>query len=72
MEKVIKVECTEGFTLTNNVEEVLAEVDEGKYTAILYEETEEYFSKDAKGREIFVGEIDNDGKLVLQYGFKLV
>jgi len=73
MKEFIKVECTDAFTITNNVEtEVLAEVEEVIYIAKSNEETEEYFSIDAKGREFLVGEIDVDGKLALQEGFKLL
>lgn|GEM_PF-1451893 len=72
MEKVIKVKCIDEFTLRNHDEtEVLAEVEERDYVAELHEETEEYFAKDDQGREFLVGEININGELVLQDGFKM-
>ncbi|WP_342497398.1 hypothetical protein NYE62_09110 [Bacillus sp. FSL K6-2861] len=40
--------------------------------AVLDEDVEEYFGKDRKGREVFVGSLNAYGKLVLEPGFKLV
>ena len=73
MEKIIKVKCSDEFELWGEGKtKLLAEVEKKEYEAQLYEETEEYFTKDLKGREFLVGEINNDGKLVLGQDFKLI
>ncbi|MBV4417163.1 hypothetical protein [Clostridium tyrobutyricum] len=71
----IKVKCVEGFTLhkNNKRKTIVAVVEEGKeYKAILFKPTEEYFAKDLEGRGFFVGEIDNNDKLILMDGLALV
>lgn len=67
MKKQIKVRAIEGFTVHNFDEsQLLGEVEEGQeFVADLYEDTEEYFTKDMRGREIYVGELDATGKLQL-------
>jgi hypothetical protein len=74
MKNSIKVKCIEGGTIFSNDKgkAVIAVIDEGKkYEASLYKPTEEYFSKDSEGREFLVGEVNIDGKLVLEQNFKL-
>ncbi|MCD3321141.1 hypothetical protein G8V07_12560 [Clostridium botulinum D/C] len=73
MRDTIKVKCLEEFTLYNNGgKNLIADVRVGDYIAKLYKETEEYFSKDSKGREFLVGQMEDDNKIVLEQGFKLV
>lgn len=74
MEKQIKVRAIEGFQMFNHDETILeAEVDEGdELVAELYEETEEYFAKDSRGREVYVGELDASGQLQLEDCFVLI
>lgn len=73
MKNSIKVKCVEEFTLHNHdFTKVLADVTVGEYVAELYKDTEEYFAKDGKDRELFVGEINFDGDLILQDGFELI
>jgi hypothetical protein len=73
LENSIRVRCVEEFELWGEGKtKLLAEVEKKEYDAQLYIETEEYFAKDSKGREFFVGEINNDGKLVLGQDFKLI
>lgn len=70
--KRIRVRCLNGFkTYKRNI--FYAEAVEGKeYTAILYEETGEYFTKDDKGHEIMVGELLFDETLKLDEDFELI
>jgi len=73
MKNSIRVKCVEEFELWGEGKtKLLAEVEEKEYIAQLYEETEEYFAKDSKGREFLVGEINIDRKLVLKQGFELI
>jgi hypothetical protein len=69
--KQIKVRCIESVQhFFGRI--LLCDVKEGdELTADLYEETEEYFATDSQGRELYVGCLDMDGKLVLQ-DFELV
>jgi len=73
MKKSIRVRCVEEFELWGNCKtKLLAEVEKKEYEAQLYEETEEYFAKDLKGREFLVGEINSNGKLVIGQDFELI
>lgn len=74
MKKLIKVRAIEGFQMFNHDETVLeVEVDEDdELEAELYEETEEYFAKDKRGREVYVGELDVSGQLQLDDCFILI
>lgn len=75
MENIIKVKTTEGYTIYNNDDNrtVSAIIEENKiYEAKLYKLTEEYFAYDSNGREFLVGEIDINGKLVLEENFELI
>jgi len=69
----LKVKAKEGFILYKHDEtEILAEVKIGEiFKAKLYEFTEEYFAKDSKGREFYVGELDIDGNLKLDECFEI-
>ncbi|MEZ2660518.1 hypothetical protein [Aneurinibacillus aneurinilyticus] len=73
MQKEITVRAKMGFELFNHDHtKLLAEVHEGDiHTANLYEESEEYFSKDREGREFKVGELDMAGNLKLEEDFEL-
>ncbi|KIN81895.1 DNA translocase FtsK [Clostridium botulinum] len=74
MKNTIMVKCLDGFTIFNNDKQrtISAVIEDDKeYIATLYKRTEEYFAKDSKGREFLVGELDIDGKLVLEKGFEL-
>lgn len=73
MKNKIIVKSLESFILTNNGKtNLIAEVEERNYEAVLFKETEEYFAKDSKGREFLVGEINNNGDLVLLDAFEVV
>ncbi|KGM93331.1 hypothetical protein IRP63_14585 (plasmid) [Clostridium botulinum] len=73
MKNTINIRCLEKFTLYNNGgKKLIADVKSGQYVAKLYKETEEYFSKDSKGREFLVGQLGDDNKIVLEQGFKLM
>lgn len=77
IKKNIKVKCISGFKELDMKENEIAEVLEGnEYEAELYEETDEYFSKDHKGREFLVGELRIDclGDLKIKLGneFELI
>lgn len=70
--KKIKVRCLKGFTL-HKKNMIYAKVLEGKiYTAILCENSGEYFAKDNNGHEFLVGELDMDENLRLDKDFELV
>lgn len=70
--KKIKVRCLEGFIMRKkNV--ICAKAVKGKiYTAILCENSGEYFAKDNNGHEFLVGELDMDENLRLDKDFELV
>ncbi|WP_197260576.1 hypothetical protein [Brevibacillus laterosporus] len=52
---------------------MLGKIDEGEeLIADLYEETEEYFTNDKEGREVYVGELDTSGQLQLEDCFVLI
>ncbi|WP_103111012.1 hypothetical protein [Brevibacillus reuszeri] len=70
----IMVRAIESFTVYNHDGTILeGEVDEGQeFVANLHEETEEYFTKDKYGREIYVGELDRSGALQLDEAFEIV
>jgi len=68
----IKVRAKEGFTLFNKKEEILAKIEEGEvFRARLSNISDEYFAKDSKGREFYVGELDFDSNLKLDDCFEL-
>ncbi|MCY7910996.1 hypothetical protein MOB65_19225 [Bacillus inaquosorum] len=73
MKANIRVEVTYDDTVYNMAGDIINETYAGDIIeAVLDEDVEEYFGKDRKGREIFVGSLDMYGKLVLEPGFKLV
>ena len=74
MDKRIIVRAIEDVTYFNFDEtEILGEVVAGQeYEAELFEETEEYFTKDMFGREIYVAEINHEGKFILDNVFEIV
>jgi hypothetical protein len=52
---------------------ISCEVMEGEeFVATLHGESGEYFAKDSKGREVFVGELSIEGNLKLEEGFELI
>lgn len=68
----IRVEVTYDDTVYNMAGDIINETYAGDIIdAVLDEDVEEYFGKDRKGREVFVGSLDMYGKLVLEPGFKL-
>lgn len=70
----IRVRAIEEFDLyRNNNKTVLAEIQKNEeFIADLYQMTDEYFARDSQERRFLVGEINNDGDLVLIDYFKLV
>lgn len=71
-DKQIMVKCKDEF-VEYCQGKVSCEVMEGEeLVATLHEEAEEYFAKDSKGREVFVGDLDEKGELILQEAFELV
>ncbi|MDP5274338.1 hypothetical protein [Chengkuizengella axinellae] len=71
--KHIYVKSVESFTVTNNVNGVVAEVKEGEeFKATLYEETEEYFTTDSKKRRVYVGAVDAEGVINIEDYFRLL
>ncbi|MED4579036.1 hypothetical protein P9480_09765 [Bacillus atrophaeus] len=68
----IRVEVTYDDTVYNMAGDIINETYAGDIIdTVLNEDVEEYFGKDRKGREVFVGSLDMYGKLVLEPGFKL-
>ncbi|MDK2600629.1 hypothetical protein QO179_24355 [Bacillus stercoris] len=74
MKKKIKVYAKEDAITTNlDGTKVHSEVFEDEIIeAILEEEVEEYFGKDSKGRRVYVGCLDQLGKLHLENEFVLI
>lgn len=74
MESNIKVRAKESIKVYDNKgKNLLGEILENKvYEAVLYKETEEYFVYDHQNREIFVGELDLEGRLKLSEEFERV
>ncbi|MBG9772399.1 hypothetical protein [Brevibacillus laterosporus] len=72
--KQIKVRAIESFEVYSfNDRELLGKIDEGEeFIADLHEETEEYFTNDKEGREVYVGELDTSGQLQLEDCFVLI
>ncbi|MCR8983208.1 hypothetical protein [Brevibacillus laterosporus] len=72
--KQIKVRAIESFEVYSfNDSELLGKIDEGEeLIADLHEETEEYFTNDKEGREVYVGELDSSGQLQLEDCFVLI
>lgn len=73
MKETLTVRVKESFKLYNhNQTELIAEAMEGEtLTAHLNKESEEYFAIDGKGGELFVGEFDLSGALVIDDCFEL-
>ncbi|WP_433748267.1 hypothetical protein [Paenibacillus amylolyticus] len=70
--KQIKARCIDGFQEFNQGQ-LTCEVNDGEeLVAELHEESEEYFSTDSKGREVYVGCLDMNGTLELDDCFELV
>ncbi|MEK3735692.1 hypothetical protein NYE47_00830 [Paenibacillus sp. FSL H7-0941] len=71
-DKHILVKCKDEFV--EYLEgKVSCEAMEGEeFVATLHEESGEYFAKDSKGREMFVGDLDEKDELVLEESFELV
>lgn len=68
----IKVMAIDGFTEYHK-ENISCEVMEGEeFIAVLNEESGEYFAVDSKGREVFVAELNAEGKLELDECFELI
>lgn len=71
-DKQIVVKCKDEF-VEYCQGKVSCEAKEGEeFVATLHEEAREYFAKDSKGREMFVGDLDENGELVLEESFELV
>lgn len=70
----IRVIATEDLTFYNyDMTECIAKVEADEMLeAELHEETLEYFAKDKKGREVFVGDLDMYDNLMLNAWFTLV
>lgn len=72
MNKIKVVAVGDGKIYNHDMTKLTGEIREWDiYEATLYEETEEYFTKDSEGREVFVGEIDRYGGLKLDDLFEL-
>jgi hypothetical protein len=71
LEKKILIKAVKGFYVMNcDKSSVVAMVEaDAIYEVYLDNESEEYFSKDKNGREFYVGELDFNGKLILEDGF---
>jgi len=69
---LIQVRATDEFT--EYLEgKVSCEVKEGEeFVATLHEESGEYYAKDSKGRDFYVGELNVEGNLKLEEGFKFI
>ncbi|MNW46851.1 hypothetical protein D3C74_241650 [compost metagenome] len=74
MENCIKIRVIDAFTEYNHDKSiVLSEVDEGELLlAELHPDSEEYFAKDKKGREVYIGRLNPTGGLELDEGFELI
>jgi len=71
-QKEITVKCKDEF-VEYCQGKVSCEAMEGEeFVATLHEEAGEYFAKDSKGREMFVGDLDENGEPVLEESFELV
>lgn len=68
----IKVRCTERFQRWCAGEMLCAVYDGEELLAEIHEESEEYYSTDSKGREVYVGCLDMNGTLELDDCFELV
>ncbi|WP_315793209.1 hypothetical protein [Paenibacillus sp. BIC5C1] len=72
--KQIKVRCTDSFEEFNlgNGRLVCAVNYGEELVADLHKESEEYYSTDSQGREVYVGCLDMNGTLELDDCFELV
>ncbi|MEK4185648.1 hypothetical protein [Paenibacillus sp. FSL L8-0494] len=71
-DKQIVVKCKDEF-VEYCQGKVSCEAKEGEeFVATLHEESGEYFSKDSKGREVFIGELDIAVNLKLEESFELI
>lgn len=70
--KRIKLKCLNGFKIYKRNIFYVEAVEGKEYTAILCEESGEYFSKDDKGHEFLVGELLFDDTLKIGEDFKLI
>lgn len=70
----IRVIATDDFRMYNyDMSEIVCDVEADTIlTATLSKETEEYFAKDSKGREVYVGDLNMLGELRLFGGFTLI
>ncbi|MBP1176751.1 hypothetical protein JOE49_004003 [Paenibacillus sp. PvR133] len=73
MDSKIKVKSVAEFQVFNHDKTVLlCEVGVGdELLAELYEPTGEYFAEDSKGREVYIGRINQEKKLEIDENFDL-
>lgn len=74
MNNVITIRAVEGFTEYNHNEtEVTGKVSKGEeFVAWLDDKSQEYLTEDSEYREVYVGKLDNEGKLTLDEYFELI
>jgi len=71
---VIKAEVIDGFISYNHDESVvLAETNNGEvFTAVLHEESGEYYAKDNQGRSFSVAYVGFPGEIYPEEGMRLI
>lgn len=72
MLKQIMVRCTESFQEFNRGNITCEVHEDEEFLAELYEEAEEYFATDSKGRDVYIGKINFNGEIELEDCFELI
>ncbi|PYE51446.1 hypothetical protein HUB98_05505 [Paenibacillus barcinonensis] len=68
----IMVRCIESFQEFNRGNITCEVQEDEELQAELYEEAEEYFATDSKGRDVYVGKINFNGEIELEECFELI
>jgi hypothetical protein len=71
--KVFYVTCIESTEVIDDKKEIVWKVEKGEeFKVSLYEETDEYFTTDSQGREVYVGFRDANGVVHISGEFRLL